>query len=280
MLCPASYRAAESAARARLSDWRSLQAHHLGAFHAVGFPVRVESLSELGMLLNSMQDGRAEKYRIELAEMGAPDPYDEINDHGRFAATFFQHHPGGLTHDAILSMAALYQKLERAAPGFKRVLEFGPGCGYLPFFLKNRKGFRHYVSAEACESFYLLQSLVNAWCFGPEAEDWALGLRSGPVKCTHVPWWRLSEITTEQFDVVTANACLLEMTPAALNQYLSIAAAVLPKGAPFVAQCFGHNQYGTPESLIDAFSLHGFKLRSRERIGPTRATHNGVWERL
>ena len=286
MLDIQAYRAAESAARAALPSWRALQVHRLDTFNAAGFPSRIESLGELGMLLDTMQEGRADGYRAEIGALTPAEAarFDAARDRqAEFVGTFFQRQRARPADDTLWSMLCLYRKLTAAAPGFRRVLEIGPGCGYLSFFLRGHEGLQLYLQTEACESFYLLQHFVNAWCFGGKAVDWVV--RTGPAdpdaSCWHVPWWQVSEVKArcDRFDVVTANACLLEMTPAALDQYLTLAADVLPLGAPFVAQCFGQPKNGDPKTLAAAFAKHGFKVRSILAPNDTRPTWNGVWER-
>lgn len=283
MLDIPAYRAAESAAKASLRSWRDLQIHRLDAFNKVGFPSRIESLGELGMLLDTMQEGRAASYREEmgqLSEREAPLLDQAKADWLTFAETFFPLSPIDRADDTLWSVLSIYRKLENAAPGFTRVLEIGPGCGYLSFILRHYPGLEHYAQVEACESFYLLQHLVNAWCFGGRAQDWALGIRRGKTISHHIPWWRLDLLEDQRFDVVTANACLLEMTRAALEKYLRLAASVLPSGAPFVAQCFGHPQSGNLKTLTDAFETAGFRVHSMLPPEEGRRTWNGVWERL
>lgn len=285
MLDIRTYRAAEATGRAALPSWRDLATHQCGTFESVGFPVRVETLAELGLLLDTMQEGRADIYRAEMGELPEAARVmlsQALVDQGRFAAQWQARRTKPAT-DTLTAMLCVYSKLEAAAPGFRRVLEIGPGCGYLSFFLAQCPWIDRYVQIEACESFYLLQHFVNAWAFDDRAEDLALGSRAAgslPV-CTHIPWWlaRCAE-DGPSYDIATANACLLEMHPNALAQYLTIAANSLKPGSPFVAQCFGHWQHGNKDTLVDAFAAHGFKARSID--GPEegkRLTWNGVWER-
>lgn len=272
MLDVPAYRAAESAAKATLPSWRAMQMHHLGAFQAVGFPVRVESLTELGMLLDTMQEDRAAFYRREIGAMTG----DECEmlasaqrDQAEFAGAFFPDRPPAPADDTMVAMFALYRKLARAAPGFKRVLEIGPGCGYLSFFLKRHAGLEECAQIEAAESFYLLQHLVNLHCFGSAAR----------TTTRHVPWWSIGELQGRRYDVVTANACLLECTRPALEQYLTLAAAVLSPGGKFVAQCFGSFAYGDQNTLCEAMKRHGFRLVSLLEPNQDRCVYNGVWAR-
>ncbi len=282
MLDIPAYRAAESIAKAQLPSWRTLQVHRLDAFEAVGFPSRVDSMAELGMFLNAMHEGRTGAYQAELGELTPSEGLalalarTNLDD---FAATWFPQVPAPKPHGP-LSCLTIDRKLRNAAPGFTRILEIGPGCGYLSLFLRQNKDLARYVSIEVCEAFYLIQHMVNAWCFGSKAEDLVLGQRPNAI-CTHVPWWHIGHVAQERFDVVTANACLLEFTPKALKQYLSLAATVLEPRGKFVAQCLGRWQNGTADTLVKDFEAHGFKLLSLTKPEETKSpVYNAVWERI
>ncbi len=271
-----AYRAAELRARSMLPNWRALQAHHLGPFERVGFPTRVESLTELGMLLDSMQDGRGEGYRREIEDLGGDAALftEAAGDQIDMMAAFFPDRERPPAHDTMTAMFALYLKLRAAAPGFESALEFGPGCGYLSFFLARHKGLECYGQVEACESYFLLQNIVNIQAFG----------RNVGLLTEHCPWWDLDPVR-RRFDVVTANACLLEMTPEARAQYLDLAAAVLKPGSPFVAQDLGSNHTAASydeavRGLFAEFDARGFKVRSIEEASERRPVPNVVWERV
>ena len=64
----------------------------------------------------------------------------------------------------VMSALAIYHKISVLKPGFRNVLELGPGCGYTMLFFAQHPGLENYSSVEACESFYLLQSLLGNPC--------------------------------------------------------------------------------------------------------------------
>lgn len=274
MMDVCAYRAAELHGRARYPTWRDVPS--LDAFSLAGFPQRVESLSELGLLLDTMQEGRADAYRREMGEL-SPEDKDLLAAAQRcqldFVGAFFQNREPKPAIDTMLAMLCVYRKIRTAAPGFKRILEIGPGCGYLSFFLREHEGLDEYAQIEACESFYLLQHMVNIYCFGAAVRE----------RVTHYAWWEVDQLDSAdrgtEFDVVTSNACLLECPPAWQDRYIKLAARVLPRGGKFVAQCLGRSVHGTQATLDERFHAHGFTTVSLRGPNANRPVWNGVWER-
>jgi SAM-dependent methyltransferase len=288
MLNIQTYRLSEQLARAAIPSWRISKVHNLDHFERVGFPVRLNSMDEIGFLLDTMQENRYQKYMDELDGLTA----EEVNlinavclDFVRFQQTHFHSRKPILPISTILSCFALYQKICASVPDFERILEVGPGCGYLSFFLKNHKGLRNYSQIEACESFYLLQSLVNSYCFTWQFNEKAeldnryqsadifhqadsetelspeILLPQLEDLCDHFPWWKIGEVAKRDnyYDLVTSNANLLEFNIPALNDYLNLFRKVLKPSGIFVVQCTGGGGGGlTVDQLIQRISDYGF----------------------
>jgi len=288
MLSIQTYRASEHLARAVIPSWRISKVHNLDHFERVGFPVRLNSMDEIGFLLDTMQENRYHKYMDELDGLTSEE-VDSINavgvDFVRFQQMYFHSRKPILPISTILSCFALYQKICESLPAFERILEVGPGCGYLSFFLKNHKNLKNYSQIEACESFYLLQSLVNSYCF-----DWKFNEKAEMDNsykaadifheadsetefsheivlpqledlCEHFPWWKIGEVAKRDdfYDVVTSNANLLEFNIPALNDYLNLFRKVLKPGGVFLVQCTGGGGGGlTIDQLIQRISDYGF----------------------
>jgi hypothetical protein len=289
MLDVFSYRMNERLAKASLPAWQIGQTHNLDHFERVGFPVRVETLQELGPLLDTMQENRFEKYMQELGGL-TPEEYALLVDASRdavlFQLRFFPYRQPVVPASTLLSVLRLYNKIKGVNEQFESVLEIGPGCGYLSFFLKSHRALRNYSQIEACESFYLLQNLVNLHVFGEELSERAFLAQDAklsdyfslddPVtefaplaniprkepRCVHYPWWRIGEIVggNVKFQIVTSNANLLEFGKRALDEYLTlIHTALLPEGV-FVAQCLGYPSQNTAEALLEKTWEKGFGL--------------------
>ena len=111
-----------------------------------------------------------------------------------------------------------------------------------------------YHTIEVTESFYILQSLINAQIFQAQYQNHAqidargLGIAEmGPLEATepnkkhywafeetsaiHVtrtprmaqyPWWRLGDLVENDYDVITMNANLTEFSKAALFHYVEV----------------------------------------------------------
>lgn len=287
MLDPQTYRASELLARSMIPHWRIAQTHNLDHFERAGFPVRISSVRELGPILDTMQEKRFAKYVSELG--GLSDAEYEMTlaacrDAVLFQMTYLPHREPVLPISTLLSALALYKKLRGVNESFRSILEIGPGCGYLSFFLKHHGTLENYSQIEACESFYILQNLVNLHCFGHRCDERALphentpGIdvfaQEGPVTelsskvrlkrfspCSyHYPWWRIGELLSQdrRFDLVTSNANLLEFNPTALDDYLTLLQRVLSPAGALVVQCTGFPAQGTDEQLLAKMHAKGF----------------------
>ena len=272
---------------------------NLDHFERAGFPVRISTIRELGMIIDTMQENRFEKYMNELGGLTSEE-YEIIvaacKDSVRFQLTFLPHRPPVLPVSTLLSAFALRKKMLGANHDFKSVLEIGPGCGYLSFFLRSHFPLKNYSQIEACESFYILQNLVNLHCFGARFDERALPQENVPAVdyfvnsredvefspkvrlvnkhtiCSHYPWWRIGEILSREvnYEIITSNANLLEFNAPALDDYLSLISRSLKSEGVFLIQCTGYPANGTVESLQDKLFEKGFAslmfIREGEKV--------------
>jgi hypothetical protein len=290
MLEPEAYRISERLAKAQLPTWRVAQTHNVDHFEKAGFPVRISSIREVGQLLDTMQENRFEKYMRELGGLTESE-YDLIIKACRDAVvmqlTYLPTRRPILPLSTLLSSFTLYKKFLGIDKNFRSVLEIGPGCGYVSFFLKQHAALQNYSQIEACESFYILQNLVNMHCFGPRFEERALVPKEAPMldffapsetqpgyteisrtiqlnlkrpQCSHYPWWRIGELVSrdQKFQIVTSNANLLEFNRTALDDYLTLLQQVMEPEGLFIVQCTGYPASGSLESLIDKIWEKGF----------------------
>lgn len=289
MLDPALYRLSESLGKQQIPSWRYSQIHHVDHFDKEGFPVRVQFLRDVSMLVDTMQENRFVSLMEELGGLTAQETDAFVNacaDAVRFQLTYFPDKPPLIPLSTVMSALVIYNKIAAYNPEFRTLLEIGPGCGYLSFFLRHHAPLMSYRQVEACESFYLFQNLVNTYCFGHRTEDLALpGARSAPQEfftrershvektptlstrrpaplVTHYPWWRLHELAAEAdyFDVVTSNANLLEFHPWALEDYLTLIRRTLNREGFFFVQCTGYPAHGNFDSLMPTILEHGFRF--------------------
>jgi hypothetical protein len=235
-----------------------------------------------------MQEGRFDYYMKELGGFTDEDSTLFLNvciDYIDFYCSVFQKDQVVLPLSTLISHFALYKKLLGFNPAFTRLLEIGPGCGYLSFFLRDRESLEDYTQIESTESFYLLQSHINSHVFGSRFAEHALSTHAldqqsvyvpklkwhNPFHyeekkivsverkaiCNHFPWWRIGDVVNRQYDIVTSNANLNEFSREALFQYLSLIRDVLVDDGAIIAQCLGG---GTPtyESIIADMEAAGF----------------------
>jgi hypothetical protein len=278
------YRIAERSARAVISSWWLAETHIVDHFARVGFPVRIESTHEVGQLLDTMQEKRFERFLMELGGL-SPEDTDKyvraLAQAVKFQLAHLQKRRPLVPFSTMLSALALYKKIVGFKTDIESVLEVGPGCGYLSFFLSEQGSLKRYDQVEACESFYVLQSMVNSFLFGFEfrelavttAEDQAIIVRKDvelpfllseesmpAARSVHFPWWKLKSLFADKqrYDVVTSNANLNEFTKNALQDYLTIFHQVMKDEGIFLVQCTGFPAHGTLDTLFDSLYEFGF----------------------
>lgn len=317
MLEPDTYRISERLAKAQLPTWRLAQTHAVDHFERTGFPVRVSSLGEVGQLLDTMQENRFAGYMQELGGLTASEYallIKACRDVVLFQLTYFANRQPTLPLSTLLSAFTLYRKFLAVDGSFRSVLEIGPGCGYLPFFLRHHAAMQNYSQIEACESFYLLQSLVDTHCFPARFEERALMPGDAPALnyfsptesrpayteiskavrlnlkrplCSHYPWWRIGDLVSrkQKFQIATSNANLLEFSAPALEDYLTLLAQILAPDGVFIVQCTGLAANGTLSSLVTqlwdkGFSTLMFALADKRIVSPALSSPAGVVARL
>ncbi|HUA54452.1 MAG TPA: hypothetical protein VMB81_19905 [Candidatus Sulfotelmatobacter sp.] len=305
----AHYRRSEALAQQVAPSWRHAEAHRPHVFLERGFPVRVDSSADLFQLLDTMQEARFEAYQRELGGLSADDVdvvVDAFCAYCRFFARHFHANRCVLPLATMLAHYVLYTKLRRW-PRHADILEIGPGCGYLTFFLRRHPGLASYAQTENTESFYMLQNLVADHCFGAAFVEHAAidptAMRSlampalfvladtstevvmpSQARCHHWPWWRIGELAALRFDLVTSNANLNEMSHRAVRHYTQIIGTALRPDGAVVVQDPG----GGPlpwSAIADCFKEAGLSLALIYDKGPdaipgrTLTTPNVVFTR-
>jgi len=270
MLDSVAYRASEASAKRAIADWRLANVNDPYIFENQGFPVRADSFLDLAQILDTMQEGRFDSYMREIGGLSDEDADRFLSacvDYIDFHVSCFQRERVVVPLSTLISHFLIYKKLLGYNAGFKRLLEIGPGCGYLPFFLRDHADLVDYSQIESTESFYLLQSHINSHVFGSRFSEHALSGRAfrdhgayfpklewytkrhyetqnvinvqTQSLCNHFPWWRIGDVAERRYDIVTCNANLNEFSREALFQYLSLFRDVLADDGAIVAQCLG-----------------------------------------
>ena len=306
MLEISDYRLGEQLGRSTISNWRIAETHLVDHFIRVGFPVRIESRHEVGQLLDTMQEKRFERFMTELGGLTAAEAdslTDALVSSVKFQMAHLPRRKPCVPFSTMISSLTLYKKIVGFKPDVESVLEVGPGCGYLSYFLAEHETLKDYSQVEACESFYVLQSMVNSYLFGHEfcdlavtaAADRALHIHRDleqPVvltdeevpayRCFHYPWWTLGMLHEGigKYDVVTSNANLNEFTRNALYEYLTIFSRVMKDDGIFLIQCTGFPAHGSTEDLMEVLHKFGFASlfcgMADENVRPEYARHRQV----
>jgi SAM-dependent methyltransferase len=278
------YRSSERHARSIISSWWLAESHQVEVFAKIGFPVRIESVHEIGQLVDTMQENRYERFLSEIGGLSEEDARlltVALRQCVLFQRACLPKRRPILPISTMTSALLLFRKIRGFKPTIESILEVGPGCGYLSFFLAQHAPLADYSQAEACESFYIMQSMINSYLFGhrhrdfvvqAEAEDMAMRVRSdidrpvfvedhalpAPV-CFHYPWWMLRALCEKRFDLVTSNANLSEFTRPALRDYLTIFSHALKDDGVLLVQCTGNPAgRGTLDDLFD--TLHDLRF--------------------
>jgi hypothetical protein len=283
MISPQIYQLSESLAKANLPSWRLSQVHNPSHFKKVEFPVQVDKLWELGQLLDTMQENRFSAYMAEMG--GLTDQEFNLLLTACYQVIALQVNYLNkipiIPLSTLISSLSLYRNLLSLNPELQSILEIGPGCGYLSYFLRNHHNLQDYSQTESSQSFYLLQSLINDQCFTYKHVEYANIVNESNIffkampecteyspvlnniikpKCFHYPWWKLGSIIEKKYQIVTSNANLLEFSSYAFSDYIDIIECVLEPEGLFIAKCLGYPSNNNASNVFNHISNKGFKL--------------------
>ena len=214
------YNKAERAGRATVSN-RAIESFSLELWNTLGYPFKVDSESELWRYHDSMQDGRF-KENLRLIGSYSEHEFDLITRTAKQILSFSERE---LTirnsgKHALTRSLYQYQLLMKNRPhdGSLRILEIGPGSGYLGLLLANDG--HQYFAMDAAQAFYLYQKKLWSDIYGSDYYDYSeSSSRPDTTKVTHIPWWQFANLSIPipDVDVVTINHALTEMHPQAVK---------------------------------------------------------------
>jgi len=266
------YRLQETIAINSFSNWRPREPYILPTFEKYGFPSKYENFSRLRQFLDTFQEGRFDSYVSE--DNGLTKDEEElllavILRNLQFQEFTFSGKKQIVPFDTAISALKIFSRIINLNPSCKKVLEIGPGSGFLPQFLYF-SNIETYVGIEACEVLYMLQDLQFSFLFNRSFKQYALNgeyeneilipeypetvvekqlfgseyeiqKQEGSIRFIHVPWWRIGKIINEKmkFDIITSNANLKEFSAYALNSYLYLMKKCLNDNGILVVCCFG-----------------------------------------
>jgi hypothetical protein len=214
------YNQAERAGRATVSN-RAIECFSLEVFNATGYPCRIEDESELWRYHDVMQEGRF-KHNLRLIGKYTDDEFDLITKTAKQILGFSVRHLPirNSGKHALTRSLYQYQLLMKHRPhnGPLRILEIGPGSGYLGLLLANDG--HQYFAMDSAQAFYLYQKKLWSDLYGSDYFDYSESTsRLDTAKVTHIPWWQFANLSIPipDVDVVTINHALAEMHPQAVK---------------------------------------------------------------
>ena len=214
------YNQAERAGRATVSN-RAIESFSLELWNTVGYPFKVDSESELWRYHDVMQEGRF-KENLRLIGSYSEHEFDLVTRSAKQILGFSERHLPirNSGKHALTRSLYQYQLLMKNRPhdGPLRILEIGPGSGYLGLLLAN-DGHQYFVM-DAAQAFYLYQKKLWSDIYGTDYFDYSeSSSRPDTAKITHIPWWQFANLSIPipDVDVVTINHALAEMHPQAVK---------------------------------------------------------------
>ena len=216
----ANYNQAERAGRATVSN-RAIESFSLEVFNAVGYPCRIEDESELWRYHDVMNEGGF-KDTLRLIGSYSDTEFELITKTAKQILSFSERHLPirNSGKHALTRSLYQYQLLMKYRPhnGPLRILEIGPGSGYLGLLLANDG--HQYFAMDAAQAFYLYQKKLWSDIYGADYFDYSESTsRLDTAKVTHIPWWQFANLSIPipDVDVVTINHALTEMHPQAVK---------------------------------------------------------------
>ena len=151
------YNKAERAGRATVSN-RAIESFSLELWNTMGYPFKVDSESELWRYHDVMHEGRF-KQNLRLIGSYSEHEFDLVTKTAKQILAFSERHLPirNSGKHALTRSLYQYQLLMKNRPhdGSLRILEIGPGSGYLGLLLANDG--HQYFAMDAAQAFYLYQ---------------------------------------------------------------------------------------------------------------------------
>ena len=218
------YNHAEREGRSTVSN-RVIEAFGLEVFGTLGYPFKVTDESELWRYHDVMQEGRFEA-NLRLISNCTDHEFELLTKTAKQILGFSERHfpIRNSGKHALTRSLYQYQLIMKNRPhnGPLKVLEIGPGCGYLGMLLANDG--HEYFAMDAAQAFYLYQKKLWSNVYGADYFDYSES-SSGPAnaKLTHIPWWRFANLSIPlpNIDIVTVNHALAEMHENAVKTIFS-----------------------------------------------------------
>jgi len=281
------YRENEKIAKREVDKWQITAKHNIDIFEKIGFPVRVDNISYLRQLIDTMNENTFDSYMRELNGLNEIELnilLTSLEQSIRFQKIHFPNDDIIIPFNSMIKSLTLYIKLSKIK--FSNILDIGTGSGVFSFFINQQNNLKTYSQIEVCESFYMLQNYINSFVFKEQFDQKVLMKKSTDInffinkyscgstnyeestvvknnnlnkKCIQYPWWRLGELFNNNidYDIILSNANLLEFSNDSLVDYLYLINKKLSKNGLFIFHCEGSHVNGNIESLFkDIYSAN------------------------
>lgn len=273
MLDVETYDAAERAAAEKFPN-RILQAFYPEMFMTLGYPIRVDRISQLWRYIDVMQETRT-RFNVDVLLQGlTAEEFELFKRVTRIVDDHAGEQFGMRAHaTAALSRAIHALRLIKIATGSQRptVLEVGPGCGYLAMLLL-MEGYP-YIGTDVVQAFYLYQSHMLSHVatqvreLAAEDGDILTVEQPKPGTAIHIPWWKWTTLTPERVrlsaGIMTSNHVLCEMHPSSLAYLAVLGHRILsnhPGGGQFVFENWGYGLLHSRVMVARKFEEHGWRI--------------------
>ena len=214
------YNQAERAGRATVPN-RAIESFSLELWNTLGYPFKVDSESELWRYHDVMAEGRF-KENLRLIGSYSEHDFDLVTRTAKQILGFSERHLPIRNSGKHALTRSLYQfqllMKNRPHDGPLRILEIGPGSGFLGMLLANDG--HQYFAMDAAQAFYLYQKKLWSDIYGSDYFDYSeSSSRPDTTKVTHIPWWQFANLSIPipDVDIVTINHALAEMHPQAVK---------------------------------------------------------------
>lgn len=245
-------------------------------FSAVGYPMRVSHERELVRYVDVMHDlSFEEDFGLFFPKGLTAREYDLLTQMATIANKFSTEHFGtrAVARPSVLKAINVLAHIGfMYADSRPRVLEIGPGCGYLGAYLI-REGYP-YASMDVTQAFYLYQNHFWNYVSNSRIIDFvkkdvsrtALTQASANAP-VHLPWWEFVSSGLKglpEYDLVVCDHAVSEMHPHSLEFLLKTSLASLSRGAglpkAFVFQGWGAQRVSHVTQVLARFYKAGYVL--------------------
>jgi|APSaa5957512622_1039677.scaffolds.fasta_scaffold12405_4 hypothetical protein len=238
-------------------------------YHFFNYRGRQTQISEFGEIykfIDTMQENRFEE-NVRDGLLGAITDnefrlFKKITKEIYDSSNFFQSRVFGIS---TLSRAIVQYRILKSVCPMGKVLEVGPGSGYLGALICNDDEYK-YTGYEITQSFYITQKFLWESVTNKEVHDVFNSFKYGSIN--HMPWFKFADLNFDlpKYDCITANHVFAEMHPWALKFSIKRLYECLEANGYLVCESLGDSSLISNEQVLNEIILGGFELVHRGLI--------------